>query len=621
MAIDPKKNKNLKEVRQRRYLARDFDSLRATLLDYARQYYPSQIQDFSESSVGGLFLDMASYVGDNLSFYLDHLYGELNYETAVETDSIQRALINAGIPVNGAAPASVEVTIFLEASVKNPGDKDPNIDLLPVIREGTSFGALGGIKFTLVEDVDFIQSPNKDGNYIVNPKAEKKIGKVRPADGKVLTYILAMKGVAVSGEMITETFNVGSFQPFRTITLQRSNVTEIVRAFDDFGNNYYEVGALTHDVVYRNIANTSSDKTLVKDSLRVIPAPYRFTKSTALANRLTTLTFGGGNANTLEDDVIPDPSEFAISFPYSKTISRVPVNPEKLLTTRTLGVAASDTQLTIIYRYGGGLKHNVGPGSIGSIFNLEIDFPKNPPANDQARIRNTLDVTNFERAVGGEDALSIEELLALIPTVKNSQERIVTKEDLLARVYTMPSNFGRVFRAAISPNSNNPLATQLYIISRDSNQQLVPSTDTLKTNIRKYLNSYRMISDAIDILDAKVINLQLKFTVVLDPSLNRNTILAEILTKLQKQFDVKKLHINQPLIVSDVINTIFTVGGVIAVDNVQFTNISGTVNNRKYSGETFDVKSNSRRQIILPPVGGIFEIRYPAVDIIAKVVN
>ena len=74
----------LKSVRQRNYLARDFDGFRTVLLEYARQYYPDRIQDFSESSMGGLFLDMASYVGDNLSFYLDHLYGELNSDTVVE---------------------------------------------------------------------------------------------------------------------------------------------------------------------------------------------------------------------------------------------------------------------------------------------------------------------------------------------------------------------------------------------------------------------------------------------------------------------------------------------------------------------------------------------------------
>jgi len=209
----------------------------------------------------------------------------------------------------------------------------------------------------------------------------------------------------------------------------------------------------------------------------------------------------------------------------------------------------------------------------------------------------------------------------LIPSVKNAQERIVTKEDLLARVYTMPSNLGRVFRASIAPNPINPLSTQLFIISRDSNQRLIMSPDSLKVNLRKYLNSYRMISDAIDVLDAQVINLQLKFTVVIDPSLNRTSVLSVLLTKLQKQFEIKKLYIDQPIIISDVVNTVYSTQGVLAVDSVEFANVAGVVDNRVYSDVIHDVKSNTKRQMLFPPTGGIFEIRYPDVDIIAKVVT
>ena len=621
MAVDPKKNTGTISVRQRRYLGRDFDSFRATLLDYARQYYPNQIQDFSEASLGGLFLDMAAYVGDNMSFYLDHLYGELNYETAVENINIERALINAGIPVNGASAAVVTMSIYIEVPTQNPGDEGPYASLLPVIQEGSVFSADNGVSFTLVEDVKFAYDENDDGNYVLNPEAEKRIGRTRPSDGKVMTYILTMKGTCVSGNQVTQTVSIGSFVPFRQITLNQSNVTEIVSVVDSYGNSYYEVGALTHDVVYRNSLNSLSDKNLVKDTLKLIPAPYRFTKRTNLSDRKTVLTFGGGNADTMEDDVIPDPSEFAIPFPYSKTISRIPVNPEKLLTTNTLGVATSDTTLSIVYRYGGGLQHNVNSGAIRAISNLSIKFPKNPLQAESVKIRNTLEVINLEPASGGEDALTSAELVELIPTVKNSQERIVTKEDLLGRIYTMPSNFGRVFRASISENSNNPLSTQLHICSRNSNNQLIQSPDTLKLNIKKYLNSYRMISDAIDVLDAKIINLQLKFTVVLDPSLNKPALLSTILTKLQNQFEVKKRFIDQPIIISDVVNTIFTVQGVISVDDIKFVNISGTVNNRDYSTETHDINSYTRRQMIFPPSGGIFEIRYPEDDIIAKVVS
>lgn len=607
----------VQQVRQRRYLSRDFDSFRATLLDYTRQYYPDKIQDFSESSVGGLFLDMAAYVGDNMSFYLDHLYNELNYDTAVEPASIQRELENSGIPVNGSSPATVTVTVFIDVPVAALDDEGPDINLLPIIKSNTKFFSTNSITYNLLEDIEFLLE-DEDGNYVLNPLVEKKIGNVNN-NGEIISYVLSLGGLCVSGDTSVDIFTIGGFVPFRNLTLSKSNITEIIDVYDDEGNTYYEVGSLSHDVVYKNVLNTSTDSDLVKDVLRVIPAPYRFTKKVSLLDRKTILTFGGGTADTLEDDIIPDPSEFAIAMPYSKTFARVPVNPEKLLTTNTLGVAASETTLRVRYRHGGGLEHNVSVGSINSILSLVIEFPLNPSLNLSTSVRNSLEVSNLEVASGGEDALTSDELVTLIPSVKNSQERVVTKEDLLARIYTMPSNFGRVFRAAVASNSNNPLATQLYIISRDINSNLIASPDSLKINLKKYLNSYRMVSDAIDILDARIINFQLKFSVLLNPSLNKNTVLSTVLSSLQNKFDVTNFHINQPIIISDIVNQIYSVDGILAVDNVQFVNISGKINNRQYSLETHDIKNYTRRQMIFPPQGGIFELKYPEVNIIAKV--
>lgn len=618
MASDPKRI--TKEVRQRKYLARDFDGLRSTILEYARQYYANRIEDFSEASMGGLFLDMAAYVGDNLSFYLDHLYGELSPETATENASLERALRNAGVPITGAAPATVEVTIYIEVPVAAIGDDGPDITLLPTIKEGTIFVSASGVPFTLIEDIEFSIDPAADGTYILNPAVVKRIGRRRP-DGIITSYFLSLTGLCISGRETREVQTFGNFVAFRRVQLSQPNVSEIVRVYDDYGNTYYEVGSLTHDVVYRNVLNTSEDSDLVKDGLRIIPAPYRFLKTTDLSTRQTTLIFGGGSSSTIEDDVIPDPSEFAISFPYSKTLGRVALNPEKLLTTNTLGVTAENTNVTIVYRYGGGLSHNIAPNSLTSISTLNTIFPLNPPNNQASKVRNSIEISNVNAATGGEDSLTVRELVSLIPSIKNSQERIVTKEDLLARVYTMPSNLGRVFRAAIASNPSNPLSTQLFIISRDNNQRLILSPDTLKINLRKYLNSYRMISDAIDILDAKVINLQLKFTVIVDPSLNRTTVLSAILTKLQNKFEVKKMYIDQPIVISEIVNLIYTVQGVIAVDSINFSNISGVVDNRAYSDVTYDIKNNTKRQMIFPPTGGIFEMRYPVDDIIAKVVS
>jgi hypothetical protein len=608
------KRDDLKVVRQRKFLAKDFDSLRNNLLEYARTYYPDRIQDFSESSLGGLYLDFAAYVGDNLSFYLDHQYGELNADTAVETLNIQRALKSAGVPIVGASPAICPVTVYIQvpAAMVN-GVIQPQPDALPVIKANSNFTANNGVIFNLLEDIDF-NAIKSDGTL----QAEFKIGS-KSSTGVPQTFLLAATGLCISGLETTENFTIGTtFTPFNKLTLANANVSDVVSVNDLLGNIYYQVGALTHDVVYQNVLNTAKDNDLVPEAIKVIPVPYRYIIDVDLNSRKTALTFGGGDAATLQDDIIPDPTTFAISFPFTRTFSRVPVNPQQLLQTTTLGVAAANTQYQITYRYGGGLNHNVDVNQIQNPGILNVFFPGNPTPNVAGLIKSSIECANKVRAAGGEDAPTADDLKALIPSIKNSQERIVTREDLLARVYTIPSNFGRVFRAAIRSNPNNPLATQLYIISRDPDNRLITSPDTLKRNLVKYLNPYRMISDAIDLLDARVVNLTFDFDVLIDPSLNRTIVLQNILTKLQKYFDIGNFHIDQPLVMSDLTNIIFSVPGVVSINQLQFNNITGVVNNRQYSNVTYDVSSNTRLGLLFPPAGGIFEIRYTDVDIVGK---
>lgn len=621
MAIEDNKTA-LKSVRQRNYLARDFDGFRAVLLEYARQYYPDRIQDFSESSLGGLFLDMAAYIGDNMSFYLDHLYGELHNDTVVETVNIERALRNAGVPIVGASSAIATIDFYVEIPVLGDGSLNPDPVLLPTINAGTTIQSENGIEFSLLEDVQFWDVNPVTGEISVSSTVEVING--RRINGEVVTKILKKSGLCTSGVQTTDTFTIGNFVQFRRLSLNNSNVTQIISVTDALGNTYYEVENLTHDVVYKNVLNNTSNANalgLVKDNLKVIPAPYRFVKEVSLRDRKATLVFGGGTADNLEDDVIPDPSEFSIPLPYSQVFSRVPVNPQKMLQTSTLGVAASNTTLSVTYRYGGGLSHNVPANTIRSITNILVSFPSNPSPGQQAQIRSTIEATNPLPASGGEDAPTAEELLALVPTIRNSQERIVTKEDLLSRVYTMPSNLGRVFRASIVKNPDNPLASRLFIISRNTENQLITSPDELKINLKRYLSSYRMISDAIDVMDAGVINLEIFFQIVVDPSLNKQLVLQSIITDLKSQFSITNFHIGQPIVISDIISTIFSKKGVISVDSIKINNLYGNVKNRQYSPVIFDVQLNTKNQIVYPPEGAIFEIKYPDINIVGKCVT
>jgi len=613
-------NVSTQQVRVRNYLAKDFDGLKKVILDYARAYYPDRMTDFSDNSLGGLLLDMAAYVGDNLSFYLDHQFNELDPSSAIEVNNLQRHLRNAGMKVAGVSPAIADCTFSIEcpATKDASGNIIPSEKSLPIVKAGTTVSSQGGITYTLADDIDFSEK-YPDGSY----KFYQTTGRVTPLG--VSTVVLSRSSLCISGVESSYSVPVADFVPFRQVTLPDREVTEIISVTDAFGNSYYEVNDLADDVIYKNIKNYADDAAIVDSVLQLQPAPYRFTRATDITSALTTLTFGGGDALTMQDDIIPDPTEFAIPLPNYKTFSKTPLNPQKLLTTRTLGVAASNTVITIRYRSGGGLSHNAPSNTITRVTGLNIFFPANPTVSVGQGVTNSVRVTNQNAAVGGEDQPSTTELRSLISSMRNSQERIVTKEDLMARVYTLPTNFGRVFRAGVRSNPDNPLATRLYVVSRDVAGNLTTSTDTLKKNLIKHLNAYRLATDAIDILDSPVINIKIDFMVTVDPSYQQNLVLQECIDELQLYFSTKNCQIDKPINMTEVANVIYSVAGVTSMPQntpVRFSNMTGVVDDRRYSDYYFNVKLGTvaNRGLLFPPEGGIFEVRYPAFDIVGRAV-
>jgi len=613
MPVDSR-NQLLKTVKQRKYLNKDFDGFRADLYEHARVHFPDRIKDFSETGLGGLFLDLASYVGDVQSFYMDHQFHELNPETAVEPRNIQAHIRSAGVEIVGASPSVVNITF----SVEVPADTSvsppvPSKTAMPILYTGTRVQARNGIQFELTEDIDFADV-DSTGALLANVRISQ-----RDANNQVTYFVLERTEIGISGFRATESFTVGTFEAFKKFTLDQENVTQVVSARDSQGNTYYEVGYLAQDTIYQALTNQNDDGDLVKENLQIIPCPYRFLREMSIDTRLTTLTFGGGNAESLDNDIVPDPSEFSLPLYGKKTFSRFTLNPTSLLRTTTLGVIGTNTAITVEYRYGGGLSHNIGAGSISNIISLAIGFPRSPTPDVSARVRQSLSARNDQPASGGEDAPNLDDLKLRVGGARAAQARIVTKPDLLARVYTMPANFGRVFRASIRSNPSNPLSSLLYIISRNTSGQLIVSPDSLKKNLARYLNTYRMISDAIDVLDAQVINLQVEFVLVVDPNYNRALVLNNVLARLKQYFNIKFFEIDQPIVLDDIRNIIYNNTGVLSLQSLNIRNVIGTIGTRTYSEVQFDVGANTNRGLVIGPPGSIFEVRFKDNDLVGSV--
>jgi len=613
--------KDIKQKKIRSYLNKDFESFRSDLLLYANTYFSDQISDFSDASVGSLFLEMAAYIGDVMSFYLDHQFNELDILTAVESKNIERLIRASGLKIKGSAPAFADVDFYIEVpseqnTVNGVLTSFPKNSVLPVIKQGSTFSSKSGINFELTEDIDF-SLKDENGNYVASYVASDT-----NASGEVTSMVGKASGLCTSGRTSSESFSIpDKFVPFRKITLSSQNVSDIISVKDSDGNEYYEVDSLTQDTVFSKVANLSSDAASVSDSMQLIPAPYRFITKSSRKTGLTTICFGSGRADSLDNDIIPDPSEVALPmYGDKKTFARAAIDPNSLLGTRTLGISPYNTSIAVRYRSGGGKSHNVGSDQINSISGLSTKFKSGVTPVTAAKIRASVQVSNPSSAAGGEDPLTENEMRTAALAFRNSQSRIVTKDDLMARVYTMPTNFGRVYRVGIRDNPNNPLASMISVISRDSSGYLVTSPDTLKENIKTYINQFRLISDAIDIVDAQIINIAVSYSITTDMVSNKNLVLQKINAKLKSYLKIENFQIDQPLVVSDLTNLILNEDGVVSLVDITIEGRSGNIDDREYGEVSFNVVSNLKNNILFPSPGGIFEIKFPKDDIAGSTV-
>ena len=610
MGINVKKK--IKKSFNRTFLSKDFEAFRSELIQHARIFFPDKIQDFSESSVGGLLVDMAATVGDSLSYYLDHQFRELDPVKAVEPDNLRTHLQNAGVDIFGATPASVILKFSFDVDAQQTASGyRPNIKNLPVVLQGTTVKSLEGITFTTVEDLNFAET-DINGIYLCDYTVKATNG-----TGIPISYSVNREVEAASGLQVTETFTIpNTHVPFRKITLANENVSIVTSVTDSEKETYYEVKSLSQDTVFIETRNTQSDELLVSSNLEIIPAPKRYIKSFDPTTKLVTLQFGAGDAETLEDDILPDPSELALPLYGKKNFPRFSIDPNSLLQTHTLGMAPRGTTLTVTYRHGGGLTHNVTSNSITEVSSLLLEFRQAVNPSGALGVRQTMAVVNESQAVGGSVAPSLDELRQLIPIARQSQSRMVTREDLLARIYTMPAQFGRIYRASISPNPVNPLAALLFIVSLDRDGNLINAPDTVKKNLSMYLNEFRLISDALDVLDTQIMNFGVRYSVIVAPSANKMQLLQNINNRLSTALQRKYFQIDQPIIIDDITNVIINTDDVISLVDLRVFPRVGGVEDRQYSTSVFPFERSTKNGIIFGPPGSLFELKFPENDLI-----
>ena len=609
MADDIKKKFGIQ--RNRSYLNRDFQDFRNELVKYAGTYFKDKIQDFSEASMGGLFLDMAAYVGDNMSYYLDHQFKELNPNTVVEAGNIEAMVRNAGIKINGNSPASAEVDFYIEVpSIQDPVTKlyVPDETALPVIKDNCIVASESGITFNLSETLDF-KDKTPNGTFIAETTP------IPNASGIISSYVFKRKGLCVSGVVATQTSVIpNSFVPFRTITIDDPHVSSILRVYDSDGNDYYEVESLSQDTVFKKNKLSNGDT-----SIEVIATPYRYIAETSINTRTMVLRFGSGDGSNILEAKVPDASDMALPLYGKQTFSAYSLDPNKLLQSTALGVSPSNTTMTIVYRHGGGANHNVEPNEIQIVNEVDMTFLPGTSFAVAQGIRESIGISNSKAANGGAAAPTLEQLKSFVTATRTMQNRIVTTEDLLARIYTLPTDFGIVYRANVLPNPENALSSILYVVSLDADSKLTTSSDALKKNLSTYLNEFRLIGDAMDILDASIVNFQIKVTCRFAHSANKYELISLITREISKLYQRESIALGKPIVKSDITNVVINQPGVISCVSIELVNVAGTIDGLEYSTTAKNLDLALKDDIYFAEPFEIFELRHPDNDILITV--
>lgn len=614
-----------------RYLNKDFDQFRANLIEFTKQYFPNTYNDFNESSPGMMFMEMASYIGDVLSYYTDNQLKESLLTAAAERGNIVGLAASVGYKAKNKIPATVDLDVFQLLPAKTEGSsKIPDWSYALTLKEGMVVrDDTTNIEFRTTSLVNFKASSSFDPTDVTIYQVN---------DNKEPVYYLLKKTVkAIAGTLVTESYRFGNARRFDKILLDTTNAIEVVSITDSDNNTWTEVPYLAQDTVFETISNTvQHDPELSKYPsvpylLKLKKTARRFV-TRFRADRKLEIQFGPGISADTDEELIPNPDNVGSSLTGLQLQFDHPIDPSNFMYTKSYGLAPSNTVLTVTYTTGGGIESNVNAYSLSNIVRIEYEIDSQTLDRTLLdRIKASVATTNPTPATGGKSEETIDELRQNAMANFAAQQRAVTNSDYVIRAYSMPPRFGSIAKAYVIQDEQvavdtgrltvpNPLAINLYTLGYDGNGAFTPLNPAVLNNLKTYLSQYRMLTDAVNIKTAFVINIGIQFEIITLPEYNSNEVLVRCISKLKQIFNNRLWQINQPIVISKLYTDLDRIEGVQTVTRIKIVNLYETVNG--YSGNVYDIAAATKAGVIYPSLDpSIFEVKYPNKDIIGKVVT
>lgn len=599
------------------YNKRTFSEIHDELVQLIKNAYPDVFQDFTDSSVGSLLIDLNAGVANNLSVNTDRAFQETQLAFAQQNDSILNIAKSLGFNIPGKR-SSVTVVDFT-VQVPARGDR-PNPDYLPVLSAGAQVVG-GGKIFETSQNIDWSTyfSSLGDPNRTEIP--------IFDSNGIIQAYSVTKREVVVNGAttIFKKVITANEAVPFFQLTLPDNDVIQIESVialagtnfagnppdaeFSDPNNMYYEVDYLAQQRVFVDNPNGGSNvsttgATGIKAGMW-IDVTKKFIKEFT-SNGYCMLTFGGGN----------DQLDL-----FKNGMAKVGVTNQQFLNNYLYNTSLGEQlpvgyTLFVKYRTGGGSASNVGANVLTALGNVSVTVNgSRQDLNNQ--VTRSLTVNNPIPAIGGNDGLSIEQIRNLVKYNFGSQNRDVTISDYLMQVFKMPGQYGSPFRANAF-KENNKVVISILGLGSDGKLNNT-SNNLLKENIAEYLTKFRMVNDYVEIRDGQIFNISLDIDLYISDSANQSQLANSVIQEVIAYFDVNTESMNQDIFLGDLINQINNVNGVINVLNLIVYNNVGNGYSANQIQQPYTNNNTRQIQLINNTIYSIedsmFEIKYPEKDI------
>ena len=584
------------------YLNKSFSDFKANLQNYIKTYFPNSYNDFSDANPGGIFIDLAAYVGDVTSFYLDTQVQENFLLYAKQKENLYAEAYSRGYRPKVSYASFTKVDIYqLIPTTQSAGVTFPDMAYSLIIPENTVLTSNStGTKFLTTNQVDFSDTSSAEITYV-----------------DTNFYLLKKTTDAISAEIKSTTFTFGAPQKFSTTNISDTNILQILDITGSDGNRWYEVPYLAQSTIFTKANNSTSGSDGVPYLLQLQQVPRRFT-TRFLSDDTLQVEFGAGVSTNTDTQIIPTPDNIQLGLVPGISDLQNNYNEASIFYTREYGLAPSNISMQVRYLVGGGINSNVPSNDLTTIDTTNVTYKYGDPGGAlSTQVLQSILSTNPSASVGGRNGDEIEEIRNNTLYTYSSQLRAVTKEDYIVRALSMPSDYGNIAKVYMSQDTNSSLTLNMYVLAFNSNNKLTQASSTLKQNLVSYINQYRMLTDAINIKDAFYINIGINFDITVLSGFNNKDVLTACILALQEHFNISKWQINQPIVISDIYTKLLQIRGVKSVVKVEIVNKQS--NDGTYSQYGYDIAGATRNGNIYPSLDpSIFELRYPNNDLLGR---